>query len=107
MLARSVVLLTMLVGFLGSASAASATATYEYTSVNSGDTRSVRLGRTKSGRERTPKDLRDTSETRSPPEPCSSGMTQLFSGEGWVDLPFQIGETLADQTETVFLMEPR
>jgi acyl-homoserine-lactone acylase len=47
------------------------------------------------------------SQSTDPDSPHFSDMTQLFSDEGWVKLPFQIGEIIADQTETVFLKEPR
>jgi hypothetical protein len=35
-------------------------------------------------------------------------MTQLFSNEGWVELPFQMGDILSDpELESMLLKEPR
>ena len=48
------------------------------------------------------------SQSTDPDSPHFSDMTQLFSDEGWVQLPFQVGEIMADpELETRFLMEPR
>jgi hypothetical protein len=58
-----------------------------------------------------------SSPTPSPPIPTQStdpdsahfsDMTQLFSDEGWVDLPFQMGDILSDpELESIMLQEPR
>jgi acyl-homoserine-lactone acylase len=47
------------------------------------------------------------SQSTDPDSPHFSDMTQLFSNEGWVELPYQMDEIMADQQESLFLMEPR
>jgi acyl-homoserine-lactone acylase len=48
------------------------------------------------------------SQSTDPDSAHFSDMTQLFSDEGWVDLPFQMGEILSDpELESIMLMEPR
>ena len=47
------------------------------------------------------------SQSTDPDSPHFSDMTQLFSNEGWVELPYEMGEIMADQQESLFLKEPR
>lgn len=47
------------------------------------------------------------SQSTDPDSPHFSDMTQLFSDEGWVELPYRMGDIMADQTESVLLQEPR
>jgi len=47
------------------------------------------------------------SQSTDPDSPHFSDMTQLFSSEGWVELPFKMGDVKADEIEKVMLIEPR
>jgi acyl-homoserine-lactone acylase len=47
------------------------------------------------------------SQSTDPDSPHFSDMTQLFSDEGWVELPYNMGDIMADQTESVLLQEAR
>jgi acyl-homoserine-lactone acylase len=47
------------------------------------------------------------SQSTDPDSPHFSDMTQLFSNEGWVELPYQMGDIMADQIDSVMLKEPR
>ena len=47
------------------------------------------------------------SQSTDPDSPHFSDMTQLFSNEGWVDLPYEMGDIMADQIDSVMLREPR
>ena len=48
------------------------------------------------------------SQSTDPDSPHFSDMTQLFSNEGWVELPFQMGDILSDpELESILLKEPR
>ncbi len=47
------------------------------------------------------------SQSTDPDSPHFSDMTQLFSDEGWVELPFEKSEIHRDKVESAMLFEPR
>jgi acyl-homoserine-lactone acylase len=48
------------------------------------------------------------SQSTDPDSPHFSDMTQLFSQEGWVEIPYRLGDIMTDpELESRFLTEPR